>query len=126
MNSDFTTKLEKLRSLLADNTSAQLQTQDPTPVSNDPCDLCPKKKTGACCKQFGCVDGAMEADCVKGGGTFQGPGTTCAANPCDGLSANPDRQISVMELVEKWNEEGSDSGDMGGDMTSDMPATPMG
>lgn len=38
--------------------------------------------SGACCTSFVCADDETEADCLSGGGAYQGDDTTCLLNPC--------------------------------------------
>ncbi len=48
-----------------------------------PCDDCggPPFNTGACCTDFACSI-LTAADCVSGGGIYQGDGIPCSPNPC--------------------------------------------
>tara|TARA_R100000152_G_C6711241_1_gene138824 strand:+ start:456 stop:821 length:366 start_codon:yes stop_codon:yes gene_type:complete len=107
MNSDFENKLNRLRDLLSEHTGGEAVAQrgpTPSPDLKDPGTICPPDETGACCQQFGCVNGTMQADCEAGGGTFQGPGSTCEANPCDGM--RPSEKITdVTTLIRDYASE---------------------
>jgi len=39
-------------------------------------------ETGACCYPNGSCSVLLQSNCISGGGTYQGNGTTCSPNPC--------------------------------------------
>jgi hypothetical protein len=58
----------------------------------------PGDRIGACCFQDGsCLD-TTGPDCESMGGVFQGPGTSCATNPCPVDGDCPDLIVDIVEL----------------------------
>lgn len=100
MNSEFTNKLNRLRDLLSQHTSAQdiLPAPGPGGVGPSTDQECPPEEVGACCQEFGCVDGTMEQDCIDGGGEYKGDGSQCADVECDGLM-HERKDTSVTKLI---------------------------
>jgi hypothetical protein len=118
MNSEFTNKLNRLRQLLSEHTSAQMQEMQEGPPL-DPTDdgsKCPIPELGACCQAFGCVDGSMRSDCENANGTFH-LGASCSDNPCG--SMQKDRVTDVSSLLRDYIIEESDGGE------NEFPAEPM-
>ena len=50
----------------------------------DPCSCC----HGACCTGSSCAEGVNCYDCEAEGGVWQGAGSTCTPNPCEGECAS--------------------------------------
>lgn len=58
---------------------------------------------GACCFPVGLCQVREEAECLSGGGIWQGPGTNCEPNPCPqptGACCFPDGRCQVLEEAE--------------------------
>jgi len=116
MNSEFTNKLNRLRELLSEHTSAQMDMGPAVePVDNGGKDVCPPVETGACCQAFGCVDGSMENDCITAGGTFH-LGVSCDTNPCGSMQT--DRVSDVSSLLRDYISEDEEG-------QSEMPVEPI-
>ncbi len=105
MNNEFTIKINKLKSLLSEYTTAQFPVdegggQPDRMDTGKPCtpgvDCPPDGEAGACCETNGC-NVVMESDCL---GVFLGVGTTCKPDPCPSLTVQ-----KVLDNIQGMEEE---------------------
>ncbi|RME36245.1 MAG: hypothetical protein D6788_11995 [Planctomycetota bacterium] len=66
-------------------------------IACGPAGLC-EPVVGACCQPNGTCSEVCEADCLAGGGTYHGDGTSCFPNPCVGACCITD--VGCVDLPE--------------------------
>lgn len=75
---------------------------------------------GSCCVTGGqCINNLPESNCLAGGGTFQGPGSTCADNPCPQPITCPSN--NVPECDQCWIDGSDASTDCNGGLNLAKP-----